>query len=311
MEIRHSGRALIRGKIRRVWRPRYLELCDNGLVRYYELLEDASSTSGNNNVVQPKCTLVIYHARIIDVTTLRDMHVGLPMGSYGFVFHGANYQMGMQSTSSTDNCHPSELKATTRDFLCAVDTLEEAQSWVVALQWAAMEKRREDEWWHEDEDFYATACRTTDAFQVVSTSSTTKQKTRTSTKKQKKTVVTKVRSLQLVRVEGWHWELAYVIHVLLLHTQSSQGQLIVEERTIVRTLNDIRTMLMELKEEVTNPKSLQVLQQVSLPLTSMSTYSDHVASLPRVECYAPWPWIYISAIHSQCGPFCGYQQCEL
>ena len=35
-----------------------------------------------------KDTLIIHHARIIDVTTLRDLHVGLPKGSFGFLFRG-------------------------------------------------------------------------------------------------------------------------------------------------------------------------------------------------------------------------------
>jgi hypothetical protein len=287
--IRHSGRALIRGKIRRVWRPRYLELCDSGLVKYYELNDvDARNSVELQQHEQPKCTLVIFHARIIDITTFRDMHVGLPMGSYGFVFHGQRRPI----IQHTVDCHPPE-HYETRDFLCAVNTLEEAQSWVVALQWAASEKRREDEWQEEDEDFYAGSVgrqRTDNAFQVLST----KRQAPKREKKQGKTVVTQVSSLQLVRVGAWRFELAYSIRILLLQqttattttttttsTTTAPG-LLVEERTIARTLNDIRTMLQELQQEVTNPQSLQVIQKCELPL-ELTICSDYVASLLRMD----------------------------
>jgi len=133
--IRHAGRAHIRGKIRRVWRPRYLELCDSGLVRYYELpptadvtLPEASDWDHVNMI--PKDSLVIYHARIIDVTTLRDLHVGLPKGSYGFLFRG-------QRQTSLDLLQGPSLPESPREYFCAVSTLEEAQTWVIVLQWAA------------------------------------------------------------------------------------------------------------------------------------------------------------------------------
>lgn len=131
--IRHAGRAHIRGKIRRVWRPRYLELCDTGLVRYYELPPTADVTLPEDsdwdhvNMI-PKDTLVIFHARIIDVTTLRDLHVGLPKGSYGFLFRG---QRQSPLELQGPNAEPP------REYFCAVSTLEEAQTWVIVLQWAA------------------------------------------------------------------------------------------------------------------------------------------------------------------------------
>lgn len=128
--IRHAGRAHIRGKIRRIWRPRYLELCDKGLLRYYELPPTADVTMPEeadwqhvNMVI--KDTLVIHHARIIDVTTLRDLHVGLPRGSYGFVFRGQ--QLFTNELLLTKK--PQEPDAP-REYFCAVGTLEEAQTWV-------------------------------------------------------------------------------------------------------------------------------------------------------------------------------------
>ena len=119
-----------------------LELCDNGLVKYYELTEDQPH---HQQTTHPKCTIAVIHARIIDVTTLRDMHVGLPIASFGFVFYGqrlsaaAIHHHHHTPDSLLEACHPSsgDPNPPPRDFLCAVDTLEEAQSWVVALQWAS------------------------------------------------------------------------------------------------------------------------------------------------------------------------------
>jgi hypothetical protein len=127
--IRHAGRVHIRGKIRRCWRPRYLELDEKGLVRYYELPSTADVTMPEeadwqhvNMVI--KDTLIIHHARIIDVTTLRDLHVGLPRGSYGFLFRGQRL--------SLDDLLPTKIQEpdTPREYFCAVSTLEEAQTWV-------------------------------------------------------------------------------------------------------------------------------------------------------------------------------------
>jgi hypothetical protein len=97
----------------------------------------------------PKCTLLIKSARIIDITTFRDMHVGLPRGTFGFVICGLRHLVlpGRRHAAS-DACvgvggggggssSSMEPAADERDFLCAVPTLEEAQSWVVALQWAS------------------------------------------------------------------------------------------------------------------------------------------------------------------------------
>jgi hypothetical protein len=228
-QIRHAGRAHVRGKIRRVWRHRYLELWDNGLVRYYEL-PSARTNEGNfgsssttaesphpEDAQHPhrrvqKYTLAIYHARILDVTTLRDIHVGLPRGSFGFLFRGQRllhletdeedeqedvivdalddpsgtttmrtlepqsqsyhqqqYQhhhslsaLALLSTPSimmptrrhnklSASCQ-GETPKEQRDFLCAVSSLEEAQSWVVALQWASTQQQHQrglvsEPWW--------------------------------------------------------------------------------------------------------------------------------------------------------------------
>jgi hypothetical protein len=122
---------------------------------------------------RPKAVMTILSARLIDVTTLRDIHVGLPKGTHGFVFSGRQIFSEMQSawndndsndvtnvghhTHDTqslsdehfeingDICHPlsSILNVnehyfdTSRDYLCSVSTQEEAKQWVAALKWAA------------------------------------------------------------------------------------------------------------------------------------------------------------------------------
>jgi hypothetical protein len=116
---------------------------------------------------RPKAVMTILSARLIDVTTLRDMHVGLPKGTYGFVFCGRQIFTEMQSHvfESSDNpsdvldtqsvsgdyfeingdiCHPLSILNVSdhyfdasRDYLCSVSTEEEARKWVAALKWAA------------------------------------------------------------------------------------------------------------------------------------------------------------------------------
>jgi Protein ENHANCED DISEASE RESISTANCE 2, C-terminal len=232
-QIRHSGRALVRGKIRRVWRPRYLELWDNGVVRYYELppllplasslltpIQSTSSAKDEDDLNKklgediddddddaalllrriPRYTLRVFSARILDATTLRDMHVGLPQGSFGFVFRGqrlmhledqssehgwndVDEQEGGRTIlgSSFGSSSPSTVPLSSllmnptqctpqpqeqRDFLCAVSTLEEAQMWVIALQWAAQQSSlsiepmagvSDEPWWSvENEEWVGT-----------------------------------------------------------------------------------------------------------------------------------------------------------
>mmetsp|Transcript_15440 Transcript_15440/g.35091 ORF Transcript_15440/g.35091 Transcript_15440/m.35091 type:complete len:633 (-) Transcript_15440:1718-3616(-) len=113
-----------------------------------------------------KDTLIIHHARIIDVTTLRDMHVGLPRGSFGFLFRGQrvrgnpnnkmsndfsfagggsvgemdqNAFVDMQHDGMRQSCSTNPVGGEInppREYFCAVSTLDEAQYWVIALQWS-------------------------------------------------------------------------------------------------------------------------------------------------------------------------------
>ncbi len=125
---------------------------------------------------RPKAVMTILSARMIDIKSLRDVHVGLPKGSYGFVFCGRQifseqsaYGHGFGQTDGFDYggtsmpyagesggitgdhfeirddiCHPLAILSaneqyfdTSRDYLCSVGTKKEAKRWVQALRWAA------------------------------------------------------------------------------------------------------------------------------------------------------------------------------
>ncbi len=110
-----------------------------------------------------KAVMTILSARVIDVNSLRDIHVGLPKGTAGFVFCGRQLFSNSDHNAYTHNhhhhgldndenqldfrddlCHPLSILSsdhdyfdTSRDYLCSVDSIEEAQNWVAALRWAA------------------------------------------------------------------------------------------------------------------------------------------------------------------------------
>lgn len=111
---------------------------------------------------RPKAVMTILSARLINVSSLRDVHVGLPKSGHGFVFCGRQIfsERDAQSHGTSgsvahsvpwdnfeirdDICHPLSILSvneqyfdTSRDYLCSVATEEEAQIWVAALKWAA------------------------------------------------------------------------------------------------------------------------------------------------------------------------------
>ena len=181
--ICHSERCLVRGQYRRVWRDRTLSLHENGILDYVE------HNNNNNNIVKYRLN-ILEHAppRILDVTTFRDAHVGLPRGMYGFVFPatilGTNCSSGSNTNTTT---------TLSRDFYCAVESLEQAQTWVIALQWAATQTR--------------TAATTTAS--TTPTTTTTPHPTTTTTT----TIVTKVTDCYPLL---WKWQVMYQIQVLVL-----------------------------------------------------------------------------------------------
>jgi len=121
-----------------------------------QLLESTQNPPHHIHKDRPKTVMTILSARTIDGNSLRDIHIGLPKGRFGFVFRGqplfspnCNFDI---NSMNRDECELSEEQfcrslsilatehdyfATSRDYLCSVSTLEEAESWVVALRWAA------------------------------------------------------------------------------------------------------------------------------------------------------------------------------
>ena len=112
MTYHYVGKVHVRGLLRRVWRPRYLALGDDGYLRYHESLPplyqqdqphpnrlhnprsslsttNASHDSHTMHTHRPKSILKILDgARTIDPHSVVDQHVALPEGVFGFVFRG-------------------------------------------------------------------------------------------------------------------------------------------------------------------------------------------------------------------------------
>ncbi|KAG7348472.1 DUF1336 domain containing protein [Nitzschia inconspicua] len=294
--IRHAGRAHIRGKIRRIWRPRYLELCDKGLLRYYELPPTADVTMPEeadwqhvNMVI--KDTLVIHHSRIVDVTTLRDLHVGLPRGSYGFLFRGQRLYVNELLLKK-----PQEPEAP-REYFCAVSTLEEAQTWVIALQWAAAMCRKNQIagtiYYDHESGFRSSSdtiltkntrkggislqCGMSNSSSTVPSSlggrsvdkSGTKSPLPKKSSKPERVLVTKVHGFRVIRditaAPAFRWEVAYEVALLLVQKHK------VEERRILLTARELEEMLCD----------LCACNQDSLLQSFYEQLKDQAGSLPR------------------------------
>ena len=278
--IRHSGRAHIRGKIRRIWRPRYLELMDNGLVRYYECDEEEVAARDREHInMIPKCTLQVFRARIIDVTTLRDVHVGLPRGTYGFLFHARR----LVFDDLCINGDPNE----SRDFLCHVPTLEEAQSWVVALQWASSHQYKDEEDYFDlvarPDSNRVRNVRTSNTPYLVANPSPKKTNRRESSPRQPKIgkiVVPKVQTVTAVRIDTITFGLAYKIQLLVLATKTAT---MIEERVLLRSRSQLETLLDQLLQENTKSKAVLETVRQKLQQRTLSTYQDHVESVAMID----------------------------
>lgn len=317
--IRHSGRAHIRGQFRRVWRPRYLELCDTGLVRYYELPPTADVTLPEDsdfdhvNMI-PKDTLLIYHARIIDVTTLRDLHVGLPGGSFGFLFRGQR----SLTTELMVNPEPNP----PREYFCAVSTLDEAQTWVVALQWAATMSQKlrrsfssggsscaidanarpqspqqlqdsqasnEQNSTISEGSSLSTNDKKSDNNDDYNDEGSIQESSRSNGDKKTKSgriVVTKVLGYRIIKspVHPLQWEVAYEIALLLLQLPR------VEEQRVLKTRRELNILLQQLEVElIGDVKAASVVSFLRSSLFDLPQFQDGcnpqdiVGSFPKVE----------------------------
>ena len=272
--IRHSGRANIRGKIRRIWRPRYLELMDNGLVRYYECDEDEINGRDREHInMIPKCTLQVYRARIIDVTTLRDVHVGLPRSTYGFVFHARRLFFDDICVGADSN--------EARDFFCHVPTLVEAQSWVVALQWASSNH------YNEEEDLFSLVSGTTSLGNKSDLMRNPAPPKTQSPKKPKyregkagKIVVPKVQSVGVVRTDTVTFQVAYKIQLLVLAKKQETSM---DERYLLRTRGQIELLLQQLVQECTKSKAVLDTVWRKFKQCHAQSYQTTLTSIPIVE----------------------------
>jgi len=113
MTYHYAGKVHVRGLLRRLWRPRYLALGDDGYLRYHESIPPSiqqgyqkplgsyKNVYNLHHTHRPKSILAILDgARTIDPYSVVDQHVGLPQGVYGFVFRGRPVEVS--SASSAD-----------------------------------------------------------------------------------------------------------------------------------------------------------------------------------------------------------------
>ncbi|KAL7433233.1 hypothetical protein ACHAXM_003472 [Skeletonema potamos] len=131
MTYHYAGKVHVRGLIRRVWRPRYLALGDDGYLRYHESVPPPVQRYPPNNYMmsqnyssyqnmynihhthRPKQILAILDgARTIDPNSVRDQHVALPEGVHGFVFRGRPVELSTNTTGTSQNHRDSEMDTT-------------------------------------------------------------------------------------------------------------------------------------------------------------------------------------------------------
>jgi hypothetical protein len=135
----------VRGLLRRVWRPRYLALGDDGYLRYHESLpplyqldlphsnrlQNTNSSLSTMNAAhgthsmhnmyhhthRPKSILKILDgARTIDPHSVVDQHVALPEGVFGFVFRGRVVELfPTDSTNSKEGVYAAATSSHTND----------------------------------------------------------------------------------------------------------------------------------------------------------------------------------------------------
>lgn len=172
--ILQAGTVLARGRIRRVWRPRYLELTSDGILKYYEAHQvdedddtrqhhavakeekeewedvaesccDRNNTTNNNNKnvetrhpLQPRYILLILRARLLNPSVPKDAKSGLPTDKFGFLFHGhILYYDASSEPNETRGVNILQLYSS-RPFHCAVSKQTDAIQWVRALQSVAV-----------------------------------------------------------------------------------------------------------------------------------------------------------------------------
>lgn len=122
-EVTHySGKVHVRGLLRRVWRPRYLALGDDGYLRYHESIPPIYQQDKYHGPPQnPQHNLLVKHthrpktilaildgARVINPHSVVDQHVGLPSGVHGFVFRGRSVEIRQGGVTGNQSLQKSE-----------------------------------------------------------------------------------------------------------------------------------------------------------------------------------------------------------
>ena len=273
------------------------EKCDSGFIRYYELPPLADITMPEEEDWQHvnmviKDTLIIHHARIIDVTTLRDLHVGLPKGSFGFLFRGQRVGYVPNGRANNDflftgggmgdmdknafvdlgqdlvgqSCYATPVGGELnppREYFCAVSTLEEAQSWVIALQWSVKVGQetllRHTSSLTESETGNITLdCnieRINRGIEMIAKNRSESPKVSSDAgPKTGRILVTRVRDFRTIRAVTtffFRWEIAYEVALLLIENKRNR----IEERRILVTAQQLENMLKEMSKVVQSHSS--------------------------------------------------------
>ncbi|GKZ01257.1 hypothetical protein MPSEU_001076700 [Mayamaea pseudoterrestris] len=302
--VQHSGRALVRGKIRNVWRPRYLQVLHNGLVDYYEVTLDRRHSIY-------KYTLEICDARVLNNNSNwhkdLSMELQLPRGMVGFCLQGRRVAASTDNAASAtyegdheqqqamslllndwnvpaDASSPHEW----RDIYCAVDRMEEAQAWVTALQWAARVRTTST----TSVEHVATATSTVTAKDATNTKTedwtkvvtrdknmkTDRKKIKSAPSAASKIVVAKIVQYQIVCVGSLlQYEIAYEIHCLLLKQDKA------ETWFMLKTAHDLEVLVSDLVQaQMLDVAQLECVR--SLPrIASKPHFADVQASVATAD----------------------------
>ncbi len=235
-----------------------------------------------------KDTLIIHHARIIDVTTLRDLHVGLPKGSFGFLFRGQRVGYIPNGRANNDffftggggmgdvdknafvdlgqdlvgqSCYATPVGGELnppREYFCAVSTLEEAQSWVIALQWSVkvgqetLLRHTSSLSGNETGNIaldYEIEERNRGIEKMVTNHSTASKVANDAAPRTGRILVTRVRDFRTIRAVTtyfFRWEVAYEVALLLIENKRNR----IEERRILVTAQQLENMLKDMSKVV-------------------------------------------------------------
>jgi len=352
--IKYSGCVHVRGIFRRTWRPRHIEIDQEGIVRYFcsnskERLDRALQIfslpdfkANDNQTVcevdnefqevnyeesvhcqqsleglphhihdhRPKAVMTIARARLLDESSIRDMHIGLPQGTYGFVFTGRQIVHSALGDDNVENDDESnhltssfrngdqEHFSISRDYLCSVASLEEAKQWVQILNWASKVagelscNTKEFEIQGQSSNNLVLDEDEHDFVDDAITANLTASKHKGSSKSISYIIVSKVPGFKLgiknwTRLIGIDCEIYYEIKLLLLDStqlklrerkrqEYNQSGWEIREFTIYRSLTEIQCLIEELKISGYNTDIVKSSLDGSKPTTFQETGESKV-----------------------------------